>query len=99
MKYIFCAFAIVVALIIWILTTKWANMDKKRQAAIIAGANDRKKYGFFDITKYAYGNVSATVPFRQNNSGPDPRTYDKKIPYVNHFSDFDSILPGEGNKK
>lgn len=85
MKYIFCAVAIVVAFIIWIKTIIWARMDNKRQTVLVAGADYRKEFGAFDIMKYALGNVASIVSNRQKNNGPDPKTYDKVIPFVDHF--------------
>ena len=99
MRYIFYAVAITVAFAtiavafaIWIITIKWAIMDKKRQKTNVEAANYRKGYGWFDIMKYAQGNVMATVPSRQNNNGPNPKTYDKIIPYVNHFDALNCLI-------
>ncbi len=99
MKYIFCAVAFAVAVVIWIITTIWSIMDKKRQMATVNGANYRKENGSFDMMKYAQGNAMATVPNRQNNSGPNPETYDKNIPYVNHFDTLDCMILKKRNTK
>ena len=86
MEYIFYGAVIVIAFAVCVMSIAWARKNQKKQMTAVNGLNYRKEHGMFDMEQYMQGAVDTTVSLRQENSGPDPITYDKKIPYVDHFN-------------
>lgn len=89
MKYFLIVIVATIGLFVCIMSVVWAIINYKKQLTAVNGANYRKERGLFDAIKYAQDNNNATVLAKQTNSGPDPETFNKNVPYINHFDTTD----------
>jgi len=86
MEYIFYSAVIVIAFAVCVVSIIWAIKNYKKQMTVVNGLNYRKEHGVFDIDRYVQGTIKTTVSRRQRNNGPNPKEYDKKISFVDHFN-------------
>lgn len=92
-----CVIAVIAAIaaFVWLIIN-WRQYRKDVKDAVL-----REEQGLFDISKYADKTISACVSPRQENNGPEPETFDRDIPCINHFEvlDFDRLEPKSDTEK
>lgn len=88
-KIIAAGIIITITFSISIFTITWAIMDYRKQKRFLEGLEYRRIHGFFDVKQYAEQNkaVKNLLWKKQKNTGPDPKVFQKRLPFIDCFEE------------